>query len=106
MFVKNKNTLSKLASCNTIVFDKTGTLTDNKNFEIENLSNLNFLKNQSLSKSDIFREFKDFFKITLSNDTLNKRCLYLYEEYQKHQGKIKRINSIIKVTLIFYNFSS
>ncbi len=41
MFVKNKNTLSTLATCNTIVFDKTGTLTDNKNFEIENLSNLN-----------------------------------------------------------------
>jgi Cu+-exporting ATPase len=41
MFVKNKNTLSTLATCDTIVFDKTGTLTDNKNFEIDNFTNLN-----------------------------------------------------------------
>jgi hypothetical protein len=77
---------------------------ENDKFLIEHY--LNFLKDQSLSKSDIFREFKEIFKITLSNDTLNKRCLYLYEEYQKQQGKIKRIYLITKVTLIFYNFSS
>lgn len=41
MFVKNKNTITTLDNCDTIVFDKTGTLTDNNSFEIENLSNLN-----------------------------------------------------------------
>ncbi|MCC6817592.1 MAG: heavy metal translocating P-type ATPase metal-binding domain-containing protein [Bacteroidia bacterium] len=40
MFVKNKNTLTQLNDCDTIVFDKTGTLTDNKNFEIEDYTNL------------------------------------------------------------------
>ncbi len=41
MFVKNKNTLTTLTKMDAIVFDKTGTLTDNKNFEIDNVSNLN-----------------------------------------------------------------
>ncbi len=41
MFVKNKNTLTLLNDCDTIVFDKTGTLTDNKRFTIENHTNLN-----------------------------------------------------------------
>lgn len=41
MFVKNKNTLTLLNGCDTIVFDKTGTLTDNKRFTIENHTNLN-----------------------------------------------------------------
>ena len=40
MFVKNKNTLSRMASCDAVVFDKTGTLTDNKAFEVGNHSNL------------------------------------------------------------------
>lgn len=41
MFVKNKNTITKLNQCHTIIFDKTGTLTDNRKFEIENHSDIN-----------------------------------------------------------------
>jgi Cu+-exporting ATPase len=41
MFVKNKNTLSQMAKCDTFVFDKTGTLTDNKAFEVDNKTSLN-----------------------------------------------------------------
>ncbi len=48
MFVKNKNTLSLLNECDTIVFDKTGTLTDNKKFEIENHTNLSALEIKSI----------------------------------------------------------
>lgn len=48
MFVKNKNTLSVLSNCDAIVFDKTGTLTDNKNFEIDNLTNLKSDELQSI----------------------------------------------------------
>ncbi|HEY1045019.1 MAG TPA: heavy metal translocating P-type ATPase metal-binding domain-containing protein [Bacteroidia bacterium] len=40
MFVKNKNTITKLINCDTIVFDKTGTLTDNKKFKIHNHTSL------------------------------------------------------------------
>ena len=56
MFVKNKDTLSQMAKCDTFIFDKTGTLTDNKAFEVSNqtclsaeeLSMLGFLCYQSV----------------------------------------------------------
>jgi magnesium-transporting ATPase (P-type) len=60
MFVKNKNTLSTLSTCDTIVFDKTGTLTDNKNFEIDNFTNLNVVPWFEYDKNRIGKE-PDFY---------------------------------------------
>lgn len=40
MFVRNKNTLSNLSDCDTMVFDKTGTLTDNSAYETEDRTQL------------------------------------------------------------------
>jgi hypothetical protein len=68
---------------------------ENDDFLLEKY--LQLQTDSSLSKKNIYREFRTTFNTTIADSTINKRGVDLYEEYLKNRGI-----TFVKINLYIY----